>query len=787
MKPMNPNEIASTIKMAELTIIDAMIFQEVISRTESTIPTIGVTLISKPIKVSLAETWEQILGIDYQPIFEIALKLVKAIPSAPQVEEALLILAREAQKIASSRALLRHDLMGRIYHLLLMRDIAKYHATYYTSVPAAYLLARFSLEAPNSEWKVDWTDLKSIGKFRLADLACGSGTLLSAAYTAILDNHVTAAASQDLDANTNELHHILLEDVLKGFDVLSYAAHLTAVTLALHNPASLFKSTGIYSVPLKANSGKPRLGSIDLLEDTTLIPTVSLAGEVTMPEKQGLDSKEKVAVDVKDMDFIIMNPPFTRSVGGNLLFGALPPEQRKELQKALAALLKKKGYSGIGQAGLAAVFVTVADNCLKSGGRLAIVVPRSIMSGVSWKKIRTLLSEDYHVELIVSSHQAPKDWNFSENTDLSEALLVARKKTGADDEPPVKTIFANLWRKPENEMESIVAAGKLVELNRTLQSHTTNYDVLENANAAAFQIAMGKHFIGEAYSVNPDVLAETLDTWGQLAPFAQTQLNRIAYNLLQHGKLNSIPLVFPIRPLEEVVETIGPDRSQVHACFTVTKIPTQYRALWEHDSDYITKVALNSNRFLQPKPGSALLAQKLWDKGTSQLLLAERIRLNTNKATAIFVDNKVLSNVWWPVVLKAIAGRSGKFTREQHEMVQSVWLNSSFGLLCFLSLRQDTEGPWIGMKKEILGRLPLLYVNKLNKQQIEALEKTYQELSTVSIPPIPVQFQLAIKKEGWRYELDKRLVDIISGNPVDLTWLYEMIAREPIISLKPLS
>ena len=740
-----------------------MIFQEVISRTESKVPTVASTLSKKPFKVSFADTWEMILHIDYQPIFKMALDLMKAIPSAPQTEDALLILAVEAQRIASSRALLRHDLMGRIYHLLLMRDIAKYHATYYTSVPAAYLLARFSLESPNPEWQIDWANLKSVEKFRLADLACGSGTLLSAAYSAILDNHVTAVANQDLDANPKELHRILLEDVLKGFDVLGFAAHLTAVTLALYNPASFFKSTGIYSVPLTASTGKPRLGSIDLLEDTKLIPTISLTGDVAAPEKQGLEATEKAAVEVKDLDFIIMNPPFTRSVGGNLLFGALPPEQRKELQKALAQLLKKKGYSGIGQAGLAAVFIAVANNCLKNGGRLAIVVPRSLLSGVSWKKIRTLLSDGYHIELVVSSHQAPNNWNFSENTDLSESLVVARKKTGDEYETPVKTIFANLWRKPENEMESIVLAGKLVELSKTLASHTTNYDVLENANAAPYQLLMGNHKLGEAYSVNPDVMEEAVDTWGQLAPFAQTSLNRIAYNLVQNGKLNSYPLVFLLRPLEEVVENIGPDRSQVHSCFSVSKTPTQYRALWEHDSNYIVKIAVNSNVYLQPKPGSASLAQKLWENGKGKLMVAERTRLNTNKMTSVYVDN------------------------EQHAKIQTLWLNSTFGLIASLSFRQDTEGPWIGLKKEILGNLPVLRLSRFSKQQVEELESAYVQLSTIEMPSIPQQFQLAIHKQGWRYELDKKLVEIVSGNQVDLIWLYEMIAREPIISLKPLS
>jgi len=282
-------------------------------------------------------------------------------------------------------------------------------------------------------------------------------------------------------------------------------------------------------------------------------------------------------------------------------------------------------------------------------------------------------------------------------------------------------------------------------------------------------------------------MEEAVDTWGQLAPFAQTSLNRIAYNLVQNGKLNSYPLVFLLRPLEEVVENIGPDRSQVHSCFSVSKTPTQYRALWEHDSNYIVKIAVNSNVYLQPKPGSASLAQKLWENGKGKLMVAERTWLITNKLMSVYVSDGVLSNVWWPIVLKPFSYRNVRLDNEQHAKIQTLWLNSTFGLIASLSFRQDTRGAWIGLKKEILDNLPVLWLSKLNKPQVEELESAYVQLSAVEIPSIPQQFQLAIHKQGWRYELDKKLVEIVSGNQVDLTFLYEMISREPLISLKPLS
>jgi hypothetical protein len=54
-------------------------------------------------------------------------------------------------------------------------------------------------------------------------------------------------------------------------------------------------------------------------------------------------------------------------------------------------------------------------------------------------------------------------------------------------------------------------------------------------------------------------------------------------------------------------------------------------------------------------------------------------------------------------------------------------------------------------------------------------------------PPLPIQFAEAAKKHGWRYELDKQILKIITGENQDLTPIYEMLAREPIIRLKPLA
>jgi hypothetical protein len=169
-------------------------------------------------------------------------------------------------------------------------------------------------------------------------------------------------------------------------------------------------------------------------------------------------------------------------------------------------------------------------------------------------------------------------------------------------------------------------------------------------------------------------------------------------------------------------------------------------------------------------------------------MVAEGLRLNTNKLAAVYLLEEVLSNVWWPVRLKETITRDGHaITREQHEQIQALWLNSTFGLLGIISLRQDTEGPWVGLKKETWGTVPLLDISRLVKEQVKSLLELYLDVSAQELPPFPIQFEEAVQKQGWRYEVDQALIKVINGEAKDLTPIYEMLVREPIICLKPLS
>jgi hypothetical protein len=479
-------------------------------------------------------------------------------------------------------------------------------------------------------------------------------------------------------------------------------------------------------------------------------------------EKIGVKKKGSQPIALPNFHICIMNPPFTRSVGGNLLFGSLPKKERVVLQKSLSSLLKEKGLAGIGQAGLGAVFVFIADKYLEEKGRLGLVLPRAVLSGVSWQKVREKLLSDYHLEYIITSYETNNGWNFSENTDLSEVLIVARKKM--KNEETSYTLFVNLWRRPSNELESIHLGTQLKELYESGKL----YDI-ENSNASPYHLRLHGKKVGEVYSA-----MITDSNFGVYNIFSQMELNRtllflrkgIVY-LPDQGIIGSIRLT----TLEKLGAEIGPDRSQVHSTFSLsqTQQGSFYRTFWGYDSSTTKTIRQTPNAWLEPK--DAKQARDLWRK-SGNLLIAERAWLSTYTVLATYLSEPVLSNVWWPVKVEADIGKA-----------LAVWLNSTFGLLLLLSMAEVTRGPWVDFKKEYLQEMPVLNFQRLGSKArttfLELFEKRAgsKMICELKFNAIPEEFA----NPHARKAIDDEICRIL-GLSLKLDTLYKLLSNEPMLT-----
>jgi hypothetical protein len=126
-------DVRKLVSTAGLLLIDAMIFNEIIASEHPEVKTLSALKGSSNLKKELEDSWQYIIdNINYEPILEIALRILRNLPAAPSLNHHLRSLLDVAYDVASSRVLLRHDLFGRIYHTLLLGNLVKYYATLYT-------------------------------------------------------------------------------------------------------------------------------------------------------------------------------------------------------------------------------------------------------------------------------------------------------------------------------------------------------------------------------------------------------------------------------------------------------------------------------------------------------------------------------------------------------------------------------------------------------------------------------------------------------------------------------
>jgi hypothetical protein len=740
-------------KVSALVLANAFIFQEQLAGTDSRVPGLRKLENEKDIVGATAKHWKWIWKkINYVPIFQLGERVLDELPVNANSALATHSLLTEAISICAQQAALRHDLMGRIYHWLL--HYAKYLGTYYTSVAAGTLLLKLTMAA---KWKQDFSTPEELARFKVADLTCGTGTLLMATAQAITDVYIRQRAEQGLPLDVKDLsalHRVLMEHVLHGYDVLPSAVHLTASTLAMLAPEVAFVGMGLYVMPLGMDRGRAKLGSLDFLSDTKVPTQMALDYSHLGSIRAGASSSKASMAELPELDLCVMNPPFVRSVGGNLLFGSLPDE-RGRLQAELKRRVKLIGASAT--AGLGSVFVALADRWLKIGGRLAFVLPAALVSGEAWASTRQLIASRYHLETVISSHD-PERTNFSENTDLSEILFIARKRE--QKEQPGRTTYINLWRNPRSIHEALDLANRIVQ--------TPDPVTIEGSGVTTISGPNGK--LGEMIAM-PQA-ADGGNWCGAL--FAQSELLRICW-ALENGLLrvpgirNAVPVTMcPLNALG----ALGPDRKRIHEGFKVTWDDwTPYPAFWGHESAKVRTIAQQSNSHLAvwlDSPRGPDYGPHLWERA-GRILLVERLRSNTHRVLSVGFENEVLGNTWW-------AFKPHDIERTQ-EKALLLWLNSSLSLLLFLGRRVITQGAWMQMKQPAWESMRVLDVKSLSSMQLNALAASYDALADQGLESLA-----QLRLDPVRNKIDLAISETLKIP--DLSAIRELLDREPGLNAK---
>jgi hypothetical protein len=525
----------------------------------------------------------------------------------------------------------------------------------------------------------------------------------------------------------------------------------------------------LYSLPLgKMSSGQIYLGSIDYISADTIQTQLDLMSPGIGGAVRAGDDGYSVA-PLPSLDVCVMNPPFVRSVGGNLLFGSMP-DQRGEMQGELAKRVRINNLSASSTAGLGSVFAAIADRHIKPDGRIALVLPAALATGIAWEKTREIINSGYVLETVIASHD-PERWNFSENTDLGELLLIARKRSAIrKDKLPVRdmTQFINLWQNPKTSAHAL-AVGEAI-----LRGAPAPVGAIEKPIHGISEIVVGSDKYGEMLEIPWEDVR--VGPWIGCA-FAQTNLLRTAW-LLKRGRFyqsgRNDTFALPVQNLKEI-GTLGPDRRDIADGFTVSRSRTSYPALMGHRADHITTIEVEPNSWLSPRstPANGRPARDvglLWPRAGT-VMIAERSRLNTQRTLAVRLPERGLSNVWWPLQLR--------HEDERAEKVIALWLNSTLGILILVAHRVPTEGAWVQFKKPTLENLPILDVRSLSEAQMNQLSSAYREVARIGLGAIK-----DMAEDPVRAAIDRAFSQVL-GLP-SLDGLRAELGREPVICGRPI-
>lgn len=726
-------------RAATYLLINQILFYHVLSaRDPITFPKIEENYLKTP--SDLAIYFRRVLEVDYTPtfIFDVASRL----PTSSI--EVIRNIVKAIEAIAPSK--IRYDLLGKVFHDLIPFETRKAVAAFYTNNEAAELLASLSIENPHA---------------KVADLACGSGTLLVAAYHKKRELMEISGKRFGM-----EEHKRFLEEDLTGIDIMPFAAHLAVVHLSLQSPVYETEKVRIAvwdSTELKPGQSIPAIQRE--LREAYKRPTldVFMKGKPSFDEKayveKGTITPEGIggeAIPLEKADVLIMNPPFTRQQ-------RIPNEYKNSLFKRLSEYEKDLH----GKLGLYGYFVFLADRFLKDGGRMALVLPATVLKAESAAGIRRLWSDKYHVEYLISTwHRSA----FSESVLLREILLIAKKKRSSRKD---KTIVASLERLPKN-LEEVKNLALTIRKGKTTQETivtSLSYSEFKNHTRDWFkQIAVGSPFLKRVYR---DLRKST-----KIVNFRHLPIKIEPRDSPELGGsfrllcLNSSEKT--IRGDTWLIENIKKKKVVAKNCHIkeLLEIPRQSLRKAFRRSAYRCHMDVSDlGEYVIVRDFDKLKDHLAWSKSkvdwkkwqkyverrTSNLSILTRFDI-TAPGTSLLAYYSKSPTCWSRAANSSLSGLD-----DENARILCVWLNSTMNILQFLVERKETRGAWMEISKFIILDLCTLDPTKITEEEKEKILDLFGAISKICFPSLWKQLAMNVKWDRFTDEEKELLIEVFEG------------------------
>ena len=754
-----------TSRMAMLIVTNAFVFQSVLAGKPEMerVMSLKRMLSDNAKRLRYAQViagWDIILKVNYRPIFHVAKRIIEAIATDDElVDRILATLCDTAKKLVDQRLTQIHELAGTVFQRLIVDR--KYVKANYTRLESVALLS--ALVLPKTQ--------ENVSELKVADFACGTGSLLNGAYQRILELHEHAGGKG------SRIHTRMIEKNLVGCDVMPNASHLTASLLTSIYPDLKIGNTRIHTMPYgRQQDGSYALGALDLFDvpqGTLPLPLMSTA----VQQVGGADDTTVMTQQefrYGEFDIVVLNPPFTRpdsdansSVPKAVFKGS--DRDKKEEQMMRRARGQKDWRVGDGNAGLPSDFVDLGDKMLKANGksRMGFILPVTCLMSPHWQKVRDMWATEYHNVVVISIADAKGEGcAFSADTSMAECMVVATK--GKKTDSTGRGTFISLDHRPPSVLEAFEVANSVHRLGNTRR--------LEDEPSGGNSLKVGDDSLGHALNCPLQI-----DGAWEAVRIKEMALIQSAYRLAK-GEMwlptQATPLEIPICLVSNIAE-VGAHHRDIRekgerGAFDLEKSYTQtnlYPALWHLNAPAQRTMVVEPDCHLITRPNRHDKAQAILARN-GRVHFNVDIGFSANSLGVLFTEKPAIGGSSLPNVV---------FKKPIHDYVWTLWGNSTLGLLLhWAHSSKQQPGRGRGSRTALL-QMPTLDVRSLSDEALANAERIFHALKHQRMLPFN-----EIDHDPVRHELDRLLLtevlDITTEDAHNaIHRLRELLSAEPSI------
>ena len=664
------------------------------------------------------DCWERILSeINYWPIFRIATDLMDRVRAAT-AHSIMRTLIPVSERLAQLGVTTRHDLAGRMFQKLI--SDRKFLATFYTLPTSASLLAELSVARMN----VDWRDLRMYTDLRIADFSCGTGTLLSTAYQAVLARYRHARGDD------REIHAQMIERAIVAADIMPAAAHLCASQLSSVHPTIGFDNTCVYTMPYGLGEGEevhggPFIGSLDLIAENqvaSLFPT----GQRQVRGTQRDEALKDAEIEAESIDLVIMNPPFTSPTNHKMTEVPVPSfagfQTNEDEQRAMSARLKRIRQSldqpaGHGNAGLASNFIDLAHAKLKPGGVIAFVLPIAFIRGAAWQSARNLLLNHYEqITLITVASTGARNRAFSADTSMAETLLIANKKTKPTKDES-ETLFVNLHSRPSTIAEAAEVAKLVRSLSKSQRTGKINAGDQELGSYIFAPLTQGGCAALRTSSL-ADTMIDFFEGRLRLPRFGDT----LKIPMVSLGELGQRGLLH-----RDIGDRNDAGTPPYRGPFTVRPKSgvSSYPMIWNHDAERERCLLVQPDSAGEVRPNCEQRAVEAWTTA-SRLHFNLDFGISGQSTAACLTSEMSLGGRAWP---------NFRTTEDRWQELLVLWSNCTLGLMSFWWMGSRQHDGRSILTITSLPKLPVIDARKISPSKLGRAVEVFEDFKDAPLLP----------------------------------------------------